>query len=260
MRFSGTKKVMEFLRARNRTISPNNLRINEWVDEYLDRCFGRGEPVNILTQWCISKDLEERFKKQGGDFAPTKKERKFFEAELPQIISMFLDSGFRLNWWITFNRSYLDSGRIAIELEKKYKEMILELAREISLDGNVLFLDWEEDVLGTRPASDKSILENFKQYIQQRAFSIEFQRHSNWAEKEAGLCQTKKELEKDVKFQIACEVKEGSFLLSEESPFAGEFILMPLEAPERYDFFAVLADSFKRRIVSLLSLYPWRLE
>jgi hypothetical protein len=78
---------------------------------------------------------------------------------------------------------------------------------------------------------------------------------------EAKLNQSEKELEKDVIFQIACEVQEGDFLLNKESPFPfGEFILLPLEVPERYDFFTIFAKDFKQRIVPALSSYPWRYD
>lgn len=90
---------------------------------------------------------------------------------------------------------------------------------------------------------------------------MEFQRHSKWAREKAGLRQTQEKLEQDVKCQIAYEVKEGEFLVSEKSPFpSGEFILIPLETPERYDFFTIFAKDFKKRIVAVLSCYPWRLE
>lgn len=144
MRLSQTKKVIDFLRARSRIVRPDNMKISEWVEDYIERCFEAGEPVNILTQWCISKDLEERFKKQGQNFIPTKKERKLFEIDMPQTVAVFLENGLRLNWWVTFNRSYLDSGRIDRDLEDKYKAMIIGLAGSFSLADNILFLDWEE--------------------------------------------------------------------------------------------------------------------
>ena len=59
-----TKTIMEWLRARSRTIRQNNLRINEWVDEYVEGCILNGKPVEILTQYCLSKDLEMRYQKQ----------------------------------------------------------------------------------------------------------------------------------------------------------------------------------------------------
>lgn len=260
MRLRGVRNVMEFLRKRNKIIRPNNLKISEWVDNYLTYCLMNGKAVNILTQWCISKDLEERFKKQGGKFVPTKKERKLFETELPQIISVFSNNGFKMNWWITFNRSYLDSGRINKELEDKYKKIITNLAENSSIIDNVVFLDWEEEVLNSRPAPNRDVLDNFQRYIPEGAYNVELERHSKWAREEAGLNQTNNELEKDVKFQIACEVQEGFLLTSKDSPFEkGNFILIPLEMPERYDFFEILTRDFKRRIVSVIPCYPWRL-
>jgi len=78
MRMKNTVRVMSGLRELNARIRKNNLRINEWVDDYLNWCVLNGEPINILTQWCISKDLEERFNRQGGRFLPTRKERRLF--------------------------------------------------------------------------------------------------------------------------------------------------------------------------------------
>jgi len=258
MRLFKTRKTMEFLRIRNKIIRSNNLKINEWVDEYLDRCLINGEPVNILTQWCISKDLEERFRKQNNKFVLTRKERKLFEKELPEIISVFKENGFDLNWWITFNRSYLDTGRISKELEDKYKRMIIDLAEKID---DVLILDWEEDVLRGRPRPNKEVLENLEQFISSEAFRIELERHSKWTKEEAGLKQSDEELKQDVRFQIACEIEEGRFLINEQLfSKSKEFILIPLEVPERYDFFTVLANDFKERIVSVLSCYPWRVK
>lgn len=260
MRFPATKKVMDFLRTRNRIIRQNNLRINEWVEEYLNRCLAEGKPVNILTPWSLSKALERRFKKQGNYFAPTKKETRLFEEEMPEIIKLFKENGFRLNWWIVFSRSYLDKRLIPQELENEYKRMITELAEEFSLADNVLFLDWEDDVLGNRSVPDERILEDFDRYIKQGAFEIELQRWRNWAREETGLNQDDDELERDTKYQIACEVNEGEFLMGDRSPFdSGDFILMNLEMPERFDNFAVFAPDFKERTVSVLSFYPWRL-
>jgi len=258
MRLFKTRKTMEFLRIRNKIIRSNNLKINEWVDEYLDRCLINGEPVNILTQWCISKDLEERFRKQNNKFVLTRKERKLFEKELSEIIYVFKENGFDLNWWITFNRSYLDTGRISKELEDKYKRMIIDLAEKI--DDAIIF-DWEEDVLRGRPRPNKEVLENLEQFISSEAFRIELERHSKWAKEEAGLKQGDEELKQDVRFQIACEIEEGRFLINEQLfSKSKEFILIPLEVPERYDFFTVLANDFKERIVSVLSCYPWRVK
>ena len=257
----GTRKVMKFLRARNKVIRENNLRINEWVDNYLNRCLINGEPVNILTPWSLSKALEKRFKRQGNKFVPTKKEIRLLKEEMPQIIRVFEGNGFRVNWWITLSRSYLDSRLIGRKLEDRYGKMITDLAKEFSLSGSVLFLNWEDDVLGRRSFPDERILKDFDKYIKRGAFELELQRWSRWAREEAGLNQTAEELERDVKYQIACEVNEGNFLMGEESSFvSGDFIIILLEVPERFDNFTIFAPDFKKRIVSVLSCYPWRLK
>lgn len=255
------KKVMDFLRNRNRLIRTNNLRINEWVDDYVRNCFLEGKTVNVLTQWCLSKALEKRFKEQGRKFVPTKKERRVLEAEIPLIISVFLKNGFRVNWWITFNRSYLDSRLVDEKTENQYKKIIIDLARSPVVRQNVLFLDWEDDIIRGRPKADRSVLENFDKYVSKNAFEIELQRWRNWAQEEAGLQQIEKELRKDVIYQIACEAYEGQFLSGPNSPFSpDEFILIPLEVPERFDSFTLLAKDFKKRIVAVLSPYPWRMK
>ena len=256
-----TVRVMSGLRELNARIRKNNLRINEWVDDYLNWCVLNGEPINILTQWCISKDLEERFNRQGGRFLPTRKERRLFQEEIPRVIKLFTENDVRLNWWITFNRSYLDSGRISGSLEEEYKRMIEVLADSSGATRDILFIDWEEDILRGRSKPNQTVLENVGGFIKQSALEIEIERHSEWARKQARPQQTDEGLKNDVKFQIACEVNEGEFLSdSKTSPFGGEFILIPLEVAERYDFFIVFAKDFKRRIVAVLSTYPWRLK
>jgi len=260
MQFPGVKKVMEFLRMRNKVIRPNNLKINKWVDDYLNRCLANREPVDILTPWSLSKALEKRFVKQRNRFTPTKKEIRLFREEMPEIIKVFEKYGFNLNWWVALSRSYLDSRLIGRELEDRYKKMITDLAEEFSLSDNVLFLDWEDDILGGRSIPNKRIVRDFDKYVKRGAFEIEFRRWQNWSKEEAELSQTDEELERDTKYQIACEVNEGRFLISEKSPFnSGDFIIIPLEMPERFDNFTIFAPDIKKRIVSVLSYYPWRM-
>ncbi len=83
----------------------------------------------------------------------------------------------------------------------------------------------------------------------------------SWVKNDTDIIQSDTEIEDDLKFKIACEAEEGRFLLSPESPFPrGQFILVPLELPERYVFFEILAPDFQKRIVPILKTYPWRLE
>jgi hypothetical protein len=258
MRLRQTNAVMTFLREKAKIIRPNNLRINEWVDDYVNRCALEGKPVEILTQLCISKDLEMRYEEQGNKFVPTKKERLLFEKEIPQVFCAFQKNGIACNWWVTFNQSYLDSGRISDELRSAYADMITELTEPLVHQGWLMVADWESDILMKRPESNQAVLADINRFVKPDALQLEIQRHSAWAREEAGLNQSDDELRRDVYFQIACEAEEGRYLAA-DAPF-GECILVPLESPERYDFFTLLAPDFKQRIVAALPPYPWRLK
>lgn len=258
VRFSALE-VMQFLRKRRSLLGERNLRISEWVEDYIFRCVQEGAPVTLLTQWCISKDLEVRYRLGGNQFTPTRKERLLFAKELPEIFAVFKRNGVRAEWWITFNRSYLASGRISAQLESEYTQMIESLAEPLLGEGWLLLLNWEEDVLKGRPKPNPQVLSSPENFVGGRALEREIERHGKWAREDAGIVQTEAELRRDVLFQIACEAEEGR-LLSSTNLIGGEFILVPLEAPERYDFFKFLVPDFKERLASVLPLYPWRLQ
>lgn len=250
------RRVMTALRERGRYLRSNNKRVDVWVDEYVNRCALNGEPITVLTQWCISKDLEMRYRKLDG-FSPTKAEEKLFRQELLLIANLFRDNGFSLNWVITFNRSYLDFGRVEKRIEDAYKQMIMDLATPLVEEGWLVFLDWEDDVLGSRSEPDAEVLARVQDFVSEGALQLEIERHSAWAREEAGLTQSDEELKKDVYYQIACEAREGQ-LLAGEGALMGELVLVPLEVSERYDFFLLKTPCLKDRVVSVLSTYPWR--
>ncbi|MDP2599100.1 MAG: hypothetical protein Q8P49_04710 [Candidatus Liptonbacteria bacterium] len=255
-----TEIVMRQLRKQNRIVRPNNSKINRWVDDYINQSILMGKPVEILTQWCISKDLEARYQKQcsADSFVPTKKECLLFEREIPGVAKILTENVVRFNWWITFNRSYLATGRIDREIEALYVKMVTELASPLVKNGWLAMADWEDDILGRRILPDKTILASIEKLADPTALGIEIRRHSSWAREEAGLKQSDEELKKDAYFQIACEAEEARILCDGRSPF-GQFVLIPLEVPERYDFFLLGDQDFKKRIVPVLSPYPWRL-
>lgn len=261
MRLPQTQKVMQSLRVLAKGIRKNNKRIDEWVDNYVDQCITQGKSIELITQWCLSKDLEVRYQKQGNRFLPTKAERELVEKEIPRIISVFKENAVSVSWWITFNRSYLDSGRMNQDIEIAYTKMICNLFEGAAIIGSITIADWEDDILGSRSWPSEAVLSDVQRFVGKSAFTIELDRHSNWARKEAGLIQTDAELKSDVIFQIACEAEEGRLLTKEESFFlGGNFILVPLEVPERYVFFKILAPDFQKRIAPVLKPYPWRTE
>lgn len=259
--FGQVKIVMERLRLFAKGAKANNKKIDGWVDEYIERCAIEAKPVVILTQWCMSKDFEVRYRDQGNRFVATSAEIELVKKEIPRILSTFESSGMAVSWWITFNRSYLDSGRMEPEIESQYKAMIKTLFTQANLEGKVMILDWEDDVLMKRPGPNRQALRDLRTMLSENALQIVFDQHAAWARNEAGLQQTDEELWRDVEFQIACEAEEGRVLCNpKESPFEnGEFILVPLEVAERYNpTFLLLDPDFEKRIASILKPYPWR--
>ena len=255
-RFRTTTEVMEALRERNRLLGKGNKRIDEWVEEYLDSCVAEGKEVTLLTQWCVSKELEVRYQAQEGCFMPTKQEQVLFGTAMPWLANLLESHGFRRTWWFTFNRNCLESGRINADLETEYKRLIIGLAEPLVRQGWLLVVDWEDDVLGGRAQPNKEVLASVDTFVAPAAFQLEMDRHIGW-EAEAGLIQGEFTRRQDVKHQIACEAEEGR-ILKHEKPF-GDFILVPVERSERYNFFTILAPDFRRRIVAILPTNPWRL-
>ena len=256
-----TKTLMQRLRLVAKGARPQNKKIDAWTDEYIERCVLAGKPVVLLTQWCMSKDFEVRYRDQGRQFIPTVREQELVQKEIPRILESFDANGVSVSWWITFNRSYLDSGRMAPYIEAAYKKMVGDLFAQAGLSGRIMLLDWEDDLLCSRPQPNSFVLQNVRTMLSENALQIVFDQHANWARNEAGLNQDDAELWRDVVFQIACEAEEGRLLCNEkESPFDnGEFILIPLEVAERYNpTFLLLNQVFEQRIASVLKPYPWR--
>ncbi|MEK9178392.1 MAG: hypothetical protein AAB801_01270 [Patescibacteria group bacterium] len=256
VRLPQTRTIMQWLRERAKIIRLNNLKINEWVDDYIDDCVRNGREITLLTQLCISKDLEVRYQKQSNAFVPTKQERQLFEKEIPQIVEALQKNGIRFNWWMTYNRSYLNSGRLEPDLENKFKQMISQLAEPFLKQGWLIVADWEDEIICKRPEPNQEVLRDIGKFISSSALSVEVKRHSSWAREEAGLDQTDEELRRDVYFQIACEAEEALTLFQT----FGEFILVPLEVPERYVFFYTLVPNLQKQIMAVLKPYPWRLN
>ncbi|MBP9822350.1 MAG: hypothetical protein KBC81_02840 [Candidatus Pacebacteria bacterium] len=251
------ENVLSELRKRSKLVRYNNLKINEWVNRYLEDCILNGKPVNILTQWCVSSMLKKRYKEQGDKFIPTKKELRVLQEEIPAILSLFSRNGFRVNWWITFNTTFIDAEGIP---RTAYKEMLLRCS-ETDPKAGVVFADWEDDVLGKKMEPDQAVLGNFLGYVPEKYFKLRVEQLSIWAQKESDWRKTKDELGENIKYATACEIAEAK-LLTFQNPLFGkeDWLLIPLDDAEAYDSFAIPVKDFKRRIVSVLSLCPWRMN
>ena len=255
-----TRKIMQWLRERSKLIRINNKKIDEWINDYIDQCILNGKPVEILTQLCVSKVLELRYRIQGNRLVPTDGEKDSFLKEIPEIIKCFKSNEVAINWCITLNRSFLDGGRIDLAIENEYRTMIQSLIDESGVT-DVVFYNWEDDILGKRPEPNNLLLEDFSKYISDSAFESQVIRHTTWLQDSAKISRTAEQIKNDVMFEIACEAEEGRFLFSKESPYPkGTFILMSFETDGKYVFFKTLEPQFTERIVSILKPNPWRLK
>ncbi len=256
MKYPQTVRLTELLKERNQRVRKNNQRIHSWVLQYLDSCLERNEPVTLVTQWCFSKGLERRSCLS----VPTSKEIALF-LEMTEIYRLFEHLGFRVNWYITFHRGYVTSRRLNSFKEAEYRAMIGRVACSYLDEGWLLLLDWEDDILGhNQPLPNPEVLTNPERFVSPRALEQEFLWAVRWLEDETNLCLAEGQIRQDIIYQIACEAEEGRFLTSTASPFGRDFLLVPLEISEQYDFFCIFAPEFKKRIISVLPPYPWRIK
>jgi len=242
----------------NKKLKPDGpLKIKPKAKNYLFNCLENGIPVNILTQCCMTKYLEVRKIKQGGILIPTKNEENFWQNNIPQIIKLFKNYGFSLNWIFAFTRSDSDRTRASLETENEFKEMYKKLSKSIP---DILLLDWEDEFLNGRISPLQKIIDNFDMYVKPTAFTMEFnRRYEKTLEtviSEKAI--SKKEIEQDVREKISVIANEGKIITEELFPEG--LIIIPTEEPERFDFCRILVPDFKENLICILKTSPWRLE
>lgn len=254
-----TQKVIKTLRLVNKSLGVNGAKIDSWVDQYLDEYRMLNKPITILTPWSISPRLADRYKIQGNNFFPTMNEEKLFRKDIHYLSSVFLENGFKVNWWIYFSRSYLNETILNMDLEIKYTEMIRSEKERHNTP--VEIINWEDDVIGKRYYPNDLLIENEKNFYSLVSYDLFFQELSRrtlkWKENANFLAS--KIIEQTI-YKIACEAEEGRILI-EKNLFDsnGKFIFVPVGVPEKYNFFSVLVPEFKKRLVFILKPYPWRL-
>jgi hypothetical protein len=256
-----TIKVMKRLREINRSLE-NALKINEFVDIYLDDCILNGRPVTIITPWSLSPRFKNRFKAQKDNFIPTDKEKSLFSHEIKNIIDLFENNGFALEWWLILSRAYLDSRLLEKKLEIEYSNMLNGLVKKYNTP--IAIINWEDDVTMKRHTPNNTLLNDyfFNKTISENNLSYELDRWKNWVNEE-GIKITAEELLKQTKYQICCEAEEGKFLMENSSnPICnpGNFLFFVLGNAERYSFFSVISPEFRKRIICVLRQYPWRFK
>ena len=248
------RKIMDFLRKKRKKIG-RGFRIDAWADKYLQECFSNGQRIVVLTPWSLSFALKQRFKQQGNTFEPTRAERRLFREQIPEIINVFEKNGFRLDWWILLSRSYLNNRLIGNELEDRYKKMLEGLTVNIP---SMIIVNLEDDILRKRIVPDKELIENIEDYISGKTLSLEIEKWKEWA-KAVKLKIIKEQLEKDTKYQIAAQMKEGRIFMDFQFELGSKFLMFLLESPENIYYLTVLVPELKKRMITVLPYFPWRI-
>ena len=183
------------------------------------------------------------------------------QKQIPRIIRIFTKQGVKVSWIITFNRSYIGRRKLSSKPFSDYMNMIKELASGIEeLDKNVLFYDWGV-MGGNKIGANREVLDRFDNFVSKNALRYEVDKFLQMLKQFPDALSSKEELINEMKQRIAFEAEEAKYLDGPKSPFlGGKFILIPLEKPERYVFFDALAPEFTKRIVTVVRLYPWRIE
>jgi hypothetical protein len=242
----------------NKKLKPDGpLKIKPKAKKYLLNCLENGNPVNILTQCCMTKYLEVRKIKQNGILTPVKSEIKLWKNSIPEIINLFKNYGFSLNWIFAFTRSDSDRTRANDETENEFKKMYKELSKNIF---DILLLDWEDEFLNKRILPAKEILDNFNKYVKPTAFEMELKRRYEKTLETIISEETidQKAIEQDVREKISIIANEGKIIT--EELFPDGLIIIPTEEPERFDFCRILVPDFKENLICILKTSPWRLE
>jgi len=260
MQFFKTRKVMEFLREKRKSLSRDvkGVRINQWVDEYLQLCLENNQKVVIITPWSWSTALIGRYKEQGNMFKPTNKEEKLFAKKIPKIMDVFEKNGFRLDWFIALGRSCLDDRLIGPKLESEYQEMITKLAKPLFKRG-LEIVDLENDLFNQRIVPDEEMLKNLKKYIKPGILRREIEKWREWAQV-TGYKAPVEQIDQETNYQMASMIKEGQMFMNPNFVLGQNFLLFLLESPENFFYLTIKAPELDQRMITVLPYFPWRMR
>lgn len=259
VRLPQTVAIMEALRLLNQGAAQNNKKIDQWVDVYVNDCIVNGRPIEILLEWCSGLGLAKRKEIQGGQFTALPAEVQLVQKEIPRVIRIFTEQGVKVSWIITFNRSYVERRKLDDNTFFAYMTIIKDLASDLrEINDSVMFIDWDE--LAGPIKANQEILTNFERFVSKAAIEYEIKTFLQMLKQYPDALTSEEDLKAEAERRIAFESEEARFLTEGKSPFTnGQFILIPLEKPERYVFFDLLVPGFTKRIASVMKLYPWRL-
>jgi hypothetical protein len=218
-------------------------RVKDYVRQYLQQCLVNNSPVQVFTLWCLSRSLEKRMDRMANLIEPNENEKKFFKSA-ERISDLFRECGFEIDWLILLAGSAVQSGQTTSEIKIVYKKMLEGLA-------NPLGFMVVEDALKITPA--EIVLNDFYHFVQPGAEAIELKRRIKLWEKR-GFKIDEEAIREELRLSVAVKAAEGKSMVEE----FGDFLLVPVEFAERYDFHNILVPGFTGRLLPIIKPYPWR--
>lgn len=237
-------RIMAFLQRRcGGHHSGGTWRLRPYVSEYLTRMITSGaSSIQIVTLWCLTRRLEKRFRSDG-NLLLLPSELKVV-AEIDAIIGYFQEEGFSVDWYVLLAGSAVTSGQINASVAGAYNQ-----ALAVAFEGMTMCA--LEVVPHFEP--DPALVSRISSLVPHEALERERMRRTHlYAER--GIVADTCSIAADLRRSIAVKAQEGQWLVET----FGDFLLLPVEYPERYVFHELLAPGLMQRICPTLTPYPWR--
>lgn len=219
-------------------------RLRQYVRDYLLRCVIGNLPVDLVTLWCLTKSVEDRWNQSQGKLEPTTKELKT-ASEIKTIVEFFGNERLEVNWFIFMAKSAVASGQIEDCVREAYGKMM-----------ETLLIDVPSAAIDLIPSVEPAFEALSK--VPEEALERERMRRTRLYEKRR-ISASPETIEADLRRSIATKAAEGLWLVK---TFSDGLLLVPVEYPERYDFHNLLLPTdlprVTEKICPVLTPYPWR--
>ncbi|MFZ5391303.1 MAG: hypothetical protein ACOZAJ_03460 [Patescibacteria group bacterium] len=217
-------------------------RLRSYLTDYLTNCLTYCQPIQIITLWCLSRSLSDRFLE--GFISPLNKEVKVIQ-EMKWLHELLAELGCTVMHYIYLVGSSSDRGFLDESVSRSYEAMLKKIIETANLDAVV---EQREVAL-----VDKDVLFKMEVIKNSRAWEIELDRRFNLAEKHNYSLSPEQAYQETYK-SVAVKMSEARSLVVEW----GDFIVLPVESINRYQFHELGQPGFVDRLLPCLTNYPWR--
>lgn len=238
------ERILAFLQRRcGGHHSGGTWRLRPYVRNYLRRVITEGaNSVQIVTLWCLTRRLENRLRNDV-TILLLPSEIKVV-TEIDTIITYLEGEGLRADWYILLAPSAVVAGQIRMPVARAYNQTLAKAFGGMSACALEIAPRFEPDPMLTSHILSRVSSEALARERARRIYLYA----------ERGIMADASLIEADLKASIAVKAREGQWLVET----FGDFILVPVEYPERYVFHELLMPDLTERICPILTPYPWR--